>query len=62
MTLIQSSGRGRQIDILDTSKGATRAKERELVRLIRTLSFRPRFVDGKLAASAPVVVRYALDR
>ena len=53
-------GLGERIEILETSKGATRAEERELIRLIESLSFRPRFVDGKLAAAAPVVVRYAL--
>lgn len=55
-------GRGERIEILDTSKGATRAEERDLVRLIETTSFRPRFVDDKLAESAPVVVHYCLDR
>lgn len=53
-------GLGERIEILETSKGATGAEERELIRLIESLSFRPRFVDGELAASAPVVVRYPL--
>jgi hypothetical protein len=51
-------GTGEQIEILDTSSGATRSEERDLIRLIETTSFRPRVVDGKLADSAPVVVRY----
>jgi len=53
-------GLGEQIEILDSSKGATRAEERDLIRLIEGTTFRPRFVDGKLADSAPVIVRYHL--
>ena len=55
-------GRGERIEILDTSQGATRAEERDLIHLIEATSFRPRFVDDKLAASAPVALRYRLDR
>ena len=54
-------GTGEQIEILDTSSGATRTEERDLIRLIETTSFRPRAIDGALADSAPVVVRYYLD-
>jgi tetratricopeptide (TPR) repeat protein len=57
---ITKYGRGERIEILDTSKGAARGEERDLIRLIESTSFRPRFVDGRLADSAPVVVRYAL--
>jgi hypothetical protein len=32
-----------------------------LLRSIERATFRPRFVDGALADSAPVVVRYRLD-
>ena len=46
--------------VLDTGKGATRAETRDLIRLIEGSTFRPRFVDGELAASAPVSVRYHL--
>jgi hypothetical protein len=53
-------GLAERIEILDTSKGAHRAEERELIRLIARTRFRPRFVDGKLADAAPVVVRYHL--
>ena len=55
-------GRGEQIEIRDTSRGATRAEERDLIHLIETTSFRPRFVDDELADSAPVTLRYRLDR
>jgi hypothetical protein len=58
---ITKYGRGERIKVLDTSKGATRAEERELSRLIESTTFRPRFVDGKLADSAPVIARYDLD-
>jgi hypothetical protein len=59
---VTNGGRGERIEILDTSEGATRAEQRELVRLIERTSFRPRVVDGELAASAPVVVRYHLGQ
>lgn len=52
-------GVGERIKILDTGNGATRAEERDLIHLIESSSFRPRFVDGELAASA-VSVRYQL--
>jgi len=55
-------GRGERIEILGTSQGAKRAEEHDLIHLIETTSFRPRFVDGALADSAPVVLRYRLDR
>jgi hypothetical protein len=59
---ITKYGRGERIEILDTSSGATRAEERDLIHLIETTSFRPRFVDDKLADSAQVALHYRLDR
>jgi len=59
---VTKHGRGQHIEILDTSKGATRGEESDLIRLIESMSFRPRVVGGKLADSAPVVVRYHLGR
>jgi tetratricopeptide (TPR) repeat protein len=59
---ITKYGRGEQIEIQETSQGATRAEERDLTRLIKNTRFRPRFVDGRLAESAPLVVRYPLGR
>ena len=59
---ITKYGRSEQIEIQETSQGATRAEERDLTRLIERTRFRPRFVEGKLADSAPVAVRYHLDR
>src|SRR5688572_10995893 len=53
-------GLGEGIEILATSKDATREEKRDLLLLIESTSFRPRVVDGKLANSAPVVVRYHL--
>jgi hypothetical protein len=57
---ITKYGTGERIEILATSKDASRAEQRDLIRLIESTTFRPRFVDGKLADSAPVVVRYGL--
>ena len=55
-------GRAERIEMLASSKDTTRGEERDLMRLIESTSFRPRYVDGKLADTAPVVVRYYLDR
>ena len=49
-----------RIEILDTSKEATREEKRDFVRLIETTSFRPRMVSGKFAEAAPVDLRYYL--
>jgi hypothetical protein len=57
---VTKQGYGEQIEILATSQGATREEKRDLIRLIERRIFRPRFVDGQLADSAPVVVRYDL--
>jgi hypothetical protein len=58
---ITKHGRGERIEILDTSQGATRAEQRDLIRSIERTTFRPRLVDGKIADSAPVAVRYRLN-
>jgi len=57
---ITQYGQAAQIEILDTSEDETGAEERALIRLIKYGSFRPRAVNGELADSAPVVVRYYL--
>jgi hypothetical protein len=53
-------GLGERVEILATSQAATRQETRDLIRLIESTSFRPRFVDGKLAGAARVTVRYYL--
>ncbi len=57
---ITKHGIGQGIEILATSNGATRAEQRGLTRLITLSSFRPRMVDGVLAATTSVTVRYHL--
>jgi hypothetical protein len=59
---VTKQGIAERIEILGTSTDATRRDERDLIRLIESTTFRPRVVDGVLAAAAPVVVRYALNR
>jgi hypothetical protein len=49
-----------QIEVLDTSKDATREEKRDLLHLIESTSFRPRLVGGKLVEAAPVALRYRL--
>ena len=58
---VTKRGTAEQIEILDTSRDSSRAEERDLTRLIERWAFRPRIVDGKLADSAPVAVRYHLN-
>jgi hypothetical protein len=57
---VTKHGLAERIKVLGTSKDATRAEEKDLIFLIESTSFRPRFVDGALADSAPVIVRYHL--
>jgi hypothetical protein len=59
--VITKYGRGEQIEIRATNNDATRAEQHDLIRLIESTSFRPRFVDGALADEAPVTVRYYLQ-
>ena len=59
---ISNYGEAGQIEILDSSENASGLEERALIRLIKFGSFRPRAVDGELADSAPVVVRYYLPQ
>jgi hypothetical protein len=57
---ITKYGESEQIEVLESSESATRGEERNLIQRIKFGSFRPRAVDGALADSAPVVVRYYL--
>jgi hypothetical protein len=56
---ITKYGRGESIEILATND-ATRADEKDVIKLIVGTTFRPRVVDGELAAADPVVLRYHL--
>jgi hypothetical protein len=57
---IDRHGKAAAIEILDSGANATGVEERAVVRLIKFGSFRPRTMDGELADSAPVVLRYYL--
>jgi tetratricopeptide (TPR) repeat protein len=54
-------GEGRKIEILDSSRNASDDAKSRLARLILRSRFRPRFADGDLADSTPVLVRYHLS-
>ena len=58
---VSKYGIGERIETLDTSKGATRGEKQELIRLIESTTFRPRIVNGVLADSAHVALRYHLQ-
>ncbi|HEU4617596.1 MAG TPA: hypothetical protein VFV10_06115 [Gammaproteobacteria bacterium] len=58
---ITKYGKSRHVEVRDRTANATRAQERELMRLIRTSTFRPRMVAGRFADSAPVTLRYYFD-
>jgi hypothetical protein len=54
-------GRGEDVEIVATSDDITRGEKRDLIFLIESTTFRPRLVDGALADSAPVSLRYRLS-
>jgi len=58
---ITKYGRGRQVEILDTTTNATDAAKDHLARLIWRSRFRPRVTDGEFADKSPIVVRYYLS-
>ena len=58
---VTKDGLAEHVEILSTSQNATRAEEKDVIKLIEGITFRPRVVDGELAASAPVSVRYHLS-
>jgi hypothetical protein len=58
---ITKYGRGRQVEILDTTTNAPDAAKDELVHTIYQSRFRPRVTDGEFADRSPVVVRYYLS-
>ena len=58
---VTKHGTGEQIEILDTSQDCDARRRARLDSLDRERhGFRPEIVDGELADSAPVVVRYHL--
>ncbi|HJR70549.1 MAG TPA: hypothetical protein VKA43_10950 [Gammaproteobacteria bacterium] len=58
---VTKHGTGERIEILATSRNASRAEQRDLIRLIESTTFRPRMIGGELADAAPVVVRHHLS-
>jgi hypothetical protein len=58
--VVTKHGRGERVEVTGASENATRGDERDLIRLIESTSFRPRFVDDELADAAPVALRYVL--
>ena len=58
---IDKYGRSHHVRVLNSTTGSTRTMEKHLVQFISGSRFRPRVVDGGLADSAPVVVRYFLE-
>lgn len=55
---ITDRGGSRRVEIVGSSGDVQRSDVRALKRLIGTGSFRPRMVDGKVARSGPVTLRY----
>jgi hypothetical protein len=58
---VTKEGKGRKIEILETTTSSTRAAEKRIAQLIKDSRFRPRLVDGQFADSSRVVVRYYLN-
>lgn len=57
---ITKRGRSERIEILDSAADVKRSDEKELTRMIRQSSFRPRLADGEFADSSRVSLRYYL--
>jgi tetratricopeptide (TPR) repeat protein len=57
---ITRRGKASDIEIAASSDSVTRAERRNFERLLQDLQFRPRLLEGKVAASAPVTLRYYL--
>jgi hypothetical protein len=55
---VDKHGRSSRARIIDASDNATRAAEKRLVQLVEQGRFRPKIVDGRIADSGPIVVRY----
>jgi hypothetical protein len=54
-------GRSRRVRILDAPEDASRATEKHVEHLILERRFRPRLVDGRVADTERLVVRYTLN-
>lgn len=59
---ITPHGRSDRVEVLTLSGDAGRADAKELTRIIKRASFRPRSTDGRFTESSRVVVRYYPDR
>jgi hypothetical protein len=55
---ITRQGKSRRVKVLAASANIERADRRRLERLIVLTTYRPRMVDGAVAAAAPVNLRY----
>lgn len=58
---ITKRGSSANVEILDSSTNAPRHAKRQLVRLIKRSTFRPRIEDGEIAEAARVFIRYHLS-
>lgn len=58
---ITKHGRSEHIEILDATTGSSRSDERDVVRLIKHSTFRPRATNGEFADMAHVALRYYLN-
>jgi hypothetical protein len=59
--LVTEHGDGERVQILGSTTNATRAAERDLVRLIERSRFRPRASEGRLVETDRVALRYYVD-
>ena len=57
---VDKYGRSSRARVLDATDNSDRAVEKRLVQLVERSRFRPRIVEGRIADSGPIVVRYYL--
>jgi tetratricopeptide (TPR) repeat protein len=58
---VNQYGKAERVRILDSTMNAPRSARRDLEHLIERSSYRPRMVDGRVAESAPLRLRYYLN-
>ena len=54
-------GEAKRVEILDTTRHATKEAKQRLVQLIKRSTFRPRIIDGEFVDSSRFTVRYYLN-
>jgi len=58
--IVTAAGKAAEVEILGSTANVTRSEQRSLIQLIKRSRFRPLIIDGQLADSEPMIVRYVV--